>query len=173
MTATDRIDEIIAEQEELDRNAAARVPFKWYDLPVLTIFLGLFGVVFLQFFTRYVLNDSVSWTEEAARYLLIALTFAGAVKCQLIQSHISLEFVDALAGRFAKMLKLFSLAATTFFLGFCIWSLWGLIQKTIYQRMVSLPFPKYYLYSIVLAALLVLFAVAFVQTVAWLRASKK
>ncbi|NVK34174.1 MAG: TRAP transporter small permease [Rhodobacteraceae bacterium] len=173
MTGHDRIDEIIAEQEALDRAAMARVPFKWYDVPVLAIFLGLFGIVFLQFFTRYVLNDSVSWTEEAARYLLIALTFVGAIKCQLIQSHISLEFVDGFAGRFLPALKTFALAASTFFLGFCTWSLWGLTQKTIYQRMVSLPFPKYYLYSVVLAALVVLVAVAFYQTIKSLQSDKR
>ena len=31
------------------------------------------GVVFYQFFTRYVLNDSAAWTEEIARYLLIGI----------------------------------------------------------------------------------------------------
>ena len=44
--------------------------------------LGFFWVlgvtVFYQFFTRYVLNDSAAWTEEIARYLLIATVFTGA-----------------------------------------------------------------------------------------------
>src|SRR5262245_9090285 len=37
----------------------------------------LAATVFYQFFTRYVLNDSAAWTEEIARYLLIAMVFVG------------------------------------------------------------------------------------------------
>jgi len=42
------------------------------DYVSFVIFWVLGVVVFAQFFSRYVLNDSIAWTEEIARYLLIA-----------------------------------------------------------------------------------------------------
>src|SRR4051794_11995797 len=47
------------------------------DWITFALFWLLCGVVFLQFFTRYALNDSASWTEEIARYLLIFVVFLG------------------------------------------------------------------------------------------------
>ena len=44
----------------------------------LAVFWALGGVVFYQFLTRYAFNDSASWTEEIARYLLIGVVFVGA-----------------------------------------------------------------------------------------------
>ncbi|WP_169714981.1 TRAP transporter small permease [Thalassospira alkalitolerans] len=170
---SESIENIIAQQEERDKSAPPRVPFKWYDLPVLAIFLILFAVVFLQFFSRYVLNDSVAWTEEMARYLLVALAFVGAVKCQLIKSHIRLEILGAKSHQIARFLESFSLLASAFFAGFCTWSLWVLISKTSYQKMVSLPFPKYYLYAVIMVALVALTCIAIYQALRSFKGEKQ
>ncbi|MBO9398800.1 TRAP transporter small permease [Shimia sp. R9_2] len=121
------------------------------DYPLLALFAALFCVVFLQFFTRYVLNDSIAWTEEAARYLLILLSFCGAIRCQVMGSHIALEFVDKYYGRHLKWVHLFALLASFALFSTILWSAWELIQRTSFQQMVSLPFPKYYLYAGVMA----------------------
>ena len=58
--------------------------------------LGFFWVlgatVFYQFFTRYVLNNSASWTEEIARYFLIATVFTGATIGVAKNNHIQVDF---------------------------------------------------------------------------------
>ena len=58
--------------------------------------LGFFWVlgatVFYQFFTRYVMNDSAAWTEEIARYLLIAVVFTGATIGVIKNNHIQVDF---------------------------------------------------------------------------------
>lgn len=59
---------------------------------VIALFWVLALVVFVQFFTRYVLNNSIGWTEELARYLLVVVTFAGACIAVRRNTHISVEF---------------------------------------------------------------------------------
>ena len=55
------------------------------------VFWAMGAIVFLQFFTRYVLNDSLAWTEEIARYGLIWVTFIGAAVVARRNLHISVE----------------------------------------------------------------------------------
>ncbi|UCH18143.1 MAG: TRAP transporter small permease [Burkholderiales bacterium] len=59
----------------------------------LVLFWALGGVVFHQFFTRYVLNDSAAWTEEIARYLLIGTVFVGAAIGVAKNNHIQVDFL--------------------------------------------------------------------------------
>ncbi len=58
----------------------------------LGFFWLLGAVVFYQFFTRYVMNDSAAWTEEIARYLLIATVFTGATIGVIKNNHIQVDF---------------------------------------------------------------------------------
>ncbi len=58
----------------------------------LGFFWLLGATVFYQFFTRYVLNNSASWTEEIARYLLIASVFTGATIGVAKNNHIQVDF---------------------------------------------------------------------------------
>jgi TRAP-type C4-dicarboxylate transport system permease small subunit len=68
------------------------------DTPVeawcaLLLFWALGLTVFYQFFTRYVLNDSASWTEEIARYLLIGTVFVGASIGVARNNHIQVDLL--------------------------------------------------------------------------------
>lgn len=61
------------------------------DWLAFALFWALAGIVFLQFFTRYVLNDSLAWTEEIARYGLMWITFIGGIIVARKRSHIAVE----------------------------------------------------------------------------------
>lgn len=64
----------------------------WEAWVALGFFWVLGAVVVYQFVTRYVLNDSAAWTEEIARYLLIATVFTGATIGVIKNNHIQVDF---------------------------------------------------------------------------------
>lgn len=76
-----------AQDEAVDLSGTPREA--WLALAFFWL-LGL--TVFYQFFTRYVLNDSAAWTEEIARYLLIACVFIGASIGVAKNNHIQVDF---------------------------------------------------------------------------------
>lgn len=117
---------------------------------------ALFLVVALQFFTRYVLNDSLGWTEEVARMLLIVLTYLGAVVCARRSSHIRVDLIiDMLPDHIFKVVvRAIDLVSAVFFL-FLSWTAvnFALVTKL---KMSSIEIPKSIIYWICAAALLMM-----------------
>lgn len=61
---------------------------------------GLLVTLFLQVFTRYALNDPLSWTEEVARYIYVYVVFLGASAAITDRSHVGIDyFAKALPAR--------------------------------------------------------------------------
>ncbi len=136
------------DETEIDLSA-----LKWIDAPGILVFWVLAVVVFLQFFTRYVLNDSLAWTEEVARYLLILVCFLGAITATRRGAHITLEFLMRMVPpRLAKALTVLSQTITLGFFASMTWIGIELTQKT-RQKMISLPIPKAWIYTICVVAL--------------------
>lgn len=113
---------------------------------VLAVFWGLAGVVFLQFFTRYVLNSSLGWTEEIARYLLIVVTFLGSAMAVRKRSHIAVEFCYRYFGPAGRhRLALAVDAVCLAFYGFAAWLTGELALRT-KQLMSSVDLSKSLIY---------------------------
>ena len=154
----DQISAMIDEVEEITDDIS---DVKIFDVPVLIIFAVLFLIVATQFFTRYVLNDSLGWTEEIARYFLILLGFVGGITCVRKGSHIFLEFAYGFLP--LKTIKPTILLVEMVVAGFWSYAGWlaiELAQKT-HSNMVSIALPKAYLYYVVVVGcfLMAVFAV--------------
>ena len=119
---------------------------RWDDAIVLVVFWGLAVVVFLQFFTRYILNDSLAWTEEIARFLLIAVTFIGAIMATRKGSHIAVEFLFRWMNRPVRRVvqAIIDLVSVAFFAALTLFSI-QLAGRT-GQMMVSIDVPKSLVY---------------------------
>lgn len=106
-------------------------------------------VVFVQFFTRYVLNDSIGWTEEIARYLLVAVTFAGSAVAVRRNTHISVEFFYRYlpckgARAMSAVVDLLRIALFAVLTGLCVQ-----LAGNTRQMMTSVEVPKSALYGFV------------------------
>src|SRR3954447_1871276 len=87
---SDDVHLIVAVDEEV---VIEHHPENWI---AFVLFWALAIIVFLQFFTRYILNDSLSWTEEIARYGLMWLAFIGGAVVTRKKAHIAVELVSNL-----------------------------------------------------------------------------
>ncbi|PHP28918.1 TRAP transporter small permease [Limimaricola cinnabarinus] len=134
------------EEEEIDLS-----DLRWDDALVMVIFWALAFVVFLQFFTRYVLNDSLGWTEEIARFLLIAVTFTGSVMAVRKSAHIAVEFLYRWVPRPLRRIAqaLIDLVSISFYATLAYLS--GQLAGRTRQMMVSIDVPKSVVYWFVAA----------------------
>jgi TRAP-type C4-dicarboxylate transport system permease small subunit len=127
------------------------------DYLVLIVFWVLAGVVFAQFFSRYVLNSSITWTEEIARYLLIFVGFAGSIMGVRRNSHIFVEVfyrfiprkMGLVAARLVDIIKIVFFAVGT-------WLSWKIIPIMANHRMVSVNLPMSWIYIAVFISFLIM-----------------
>jgi len=127
--------------------------FHFTDIPGLLALWGLAIIVFLQFFTRYILNDSLAWTEEIARYVLIVVAYLGAISVTRKGTHIFLEFFYRyLSPQVGKMLAVAMEIVSLVLYGYLSYLAIILAQKT-RTKMASVEIPKSLLYWGVAVAL--------------------
>lgn len=83
------------------------------DWLAFVLFWALGFIVFLQFFTRYLLNDSLAWTEEVARYGLMAVTFIGGAMVTRRNTHIAVALLPNFLPPWAARVILAAVDLTT------------------------------------------------------------
>lgn len=96
-------------------------------------------VVLLGVVTRYFLNDALPWTEEAARYTLIWLSWLGGGLAMRRGAHIAAEFlIDLLPGPARTVIVILGRVGVLFFLAICVWYGFALMQRVSFQSTIAL-----------------------------------
>ena len=113
---------------------------EWWSMLLLVLMVVL---VSLGVFFRYVIGSSLAWYDEFASYLLVWLTFYGAVSASYRGRHIGFDLiVNRLLPSSRRMA---AIIAELFVLGFHIvlfYYGWILTQKMGNETAVSLPWIK-------------------------------
>ena len=84
---------------------------------ILFVLMALIvAIMFAQVLFRYVFNQSLSWSEELAKFLFVWLTFLGAAICIKERLHVGVEFLmERLSDKWKRYLNLFQTVLITFF----------------------------------------------------------
>lgn len=119
---------------------------------LILIFALLVLDVLFQVFSRYILGESFSWTEEFARFALIWMTILGAAYLNGKQDHLSMDFLyqklsKANQGKIAILIEvlIFLFALVVMFVGGL-----NLVYTTLHLGQLSgtLRIPLGYVYAI-------------------------
>jgi TRAP-type transport system small permease protein len=115
------------------------------------LFWALAGVVFTQFFTRYFLNNSASWTEEIARYLLIGVVFVGASIGVAKNNHIQVDLLYRyLPTKVGRLLAVLVDVIRVAFFASMTWFTVLMMQKMGNYQMTIVDLPMNIVYGVVL-----------------------
>jgi TRAP-type C4-dicarboxylate transport system permease small subunit len=115
----------------------------------LLFFWALALTVFYQFLTRYVLNNSAAWTEEIARYLLIATVFTGAAIGVAKNNHIQVDFFYRhLPKAVCRLLSSLTDILRCVFLGAATFLTWQMMERLGSYKMTIVDLPMNIVYGI-------------------------
>jgi TRAP-type C4-dicarboxylate transport system permease small subunit len=144
-TPPDDVHLIVAKDEEVV------IEHHLEDWLAFVLFWALAIIVFLQFFTRYILNDSLAWTEEIARYGLMSLAFIGGAVVTRKKAHIAVELVSNLMGPGPMRATLLALVdfVTVGFLGLLAYFSVTIVERMHSQRMTVFDLPMSIVYGVV------------------------
>jgi TRAP-type C4-dicarboxylate transport system permease small subunit len=128
------------------------------DALAVVLFGLMFGAVILQVALRYVFNYPLVWTDEAAAYFLVWISFLGLTLASRKRIHIGISFVvDRLPAVVRRALHIFWAAAAAAF-AVLLFAVGVLITRANGDvRMVSIDFAFWPVYLVVPIAAVLLF----------------
>lgn len=129
------------------------------DWLAFVLFWALASIVFLQFYTRYILNDSLAWTEEIARYGLMWITFIGGGIVVRKQASISVEVLLHFASKPVRRLLVMVIDVIKLgFIALLAYFSVTITERMAVQTMTVIDWPMSYVYGGVAVGCFLMFA---------------
>lgn len=119
------------------------------SLMVLTM-VGIIVVMLFQIFFRYVLNNSLSWSEEFCRYCYIWMMFLAYAYCARLGTDLRVDAVICMLPSKAKAaMDLINLVLCVSLSAFLFYHSFGTVAAVIKtgESSVALHLPMYYVYT--------------------------
>jgi TRAP-type C4-dicarboxylate transport system permease small subunit len=132
--------------------------FAFEDWVAFALFWAMAAIVFYQVFTRYVMDDPAGWTEEIARYFLVAVVFVGAAMSVRKNNHIQVDYFYRLMPQaMGRVLSTAVDVVRCLFLGYATWLTWLLLQRIGSQPMAVIDLPVGWVFSTMLFGFVLMF----------------
>ena len=91
-----------------------------FEMYIAAILFAVIAVLlFVQVFSRYVLNHSFAWTEEMATLLFVPMIYCGISSAVTKRKHVNIEIVQEFVP--FRIRKLLMILSNIIFLVFCIY----------------------------------------------------
>lgn len=114
------------------------------------LLMAMLLIVVMQIVFRYVLNDSLVWSEELAKAMMVWTAFLVAPWAYRIGANVRIElFIDEMPLVFRNSLTLLLNALVFWIVAVFFWESVGFWQRGLTVRADSLPFQVAWFYSIV------------------------
>ena len=109
---------------------------------LIASYVVIIAVCFVAVVCRYLLNDSLTWAEEFARYLFIAMVFLGGAYVIVDDGHLRMDVLYTSVPRVVRRaIDAITVACALFFLGSALAAIWAGLGIAGSQRWSSLPLP--------------------------------
>ena len=110
---------------------------RWIEPLLFGLGFSMAVIVAVQVFSRYVLNHSLFWSEELARYLFVWITYVGLVKVVKENKHYRIDFISTrMTQRMQRFLKIFFDILIVLFL---LFALYGSVLVLLANRVLLSP----------------------------------
>lgn len=127
------------------------------EIILAILFGGMIVVMALGVFFRYVLNNSLSWNIELARYIFTWATFLGAVIALRDGVHIRIDLlIDRVPPKIRTILDIFNHVLVLIFSLTIVWLGIEFVQRTSGKISPALSLPTNYVYHAALPVTFVL-----------------